>query len=130
MDYRVEEIAARTGLRVDTIRFYQFRGLLPRPRSFQVTGIFASGMSDYDEQWAFVSLPEARRLLAMEEGASVILVRVNEVGRLEETREALAGELAVMVGAYTALMMFRAGIILSDPEDSQKEKTIILWNDP
>jgi len=32
MDYRVEEIAARTGLRVDTIRFYQFRGLLPRPR--------------------------------------------------------------------------------------------------
>jgi len=32
MDYRVEEIAARAGLRVDTIRFYQFRGLLPRPR--------------------------------------------------------------------------------------------------
>ena len=32
MDYRVEEVAARAGLRVDTIRFYQFRGLLPRPR--------------------------------------------------------------------------------------------------
>ncbi len=32
MDYRVEEIAARAGVRVDTIRFYQFRGLLPRPR--------------------------------------------------------------------------------------------------
>jgi len=32
MHYRVEEIAARAGVRVDTIRFYQFRGLLPRPR--------------------------------------------------------------------------------------------------
>jgi DNA-binding transcriptional MerR regulator len=32
MNYRVEEIAARARLRVDTIRFYQFRGLLPRPR--------------------------------------------------------------------------------------------------
>lgn len=32
MEYRVEEIAARAALRVDTIRFYQFRGLLPRPR--------------------------------------------------------------------------------------------------
>jgi DNA-binding transcriptional MerR regulator len=32
MDYRVEEIAALAGVRVDTIRFYQFRGLLPRPR--------------------------------------------------------------------------------------------------
>jgi DNA-binding transcriptional MerR regulator len=32
MDYRVEEIAARVGVAVDTIRFYQVRGLLPRPR--------------------------------------------------------------------------------------------------
>lgn len=68
-------------------------GLLPRPRSFRVAGIFASGMSDYDDQWAFVSLAEARRLLALETGASVILVRVVDVGRLEETREALAAEL-------------------------------------
>ncbi len=32
MDYRVEDLAARAGLRVDTLRFYQTRGLLPRPR--------------------------------------------------------------------------------------------------
>lgn len=29
--YRVEELAARSGLSVDTVRFYQARGLLPRP---------------------------------------------------------------------------------------------------
>jgi DNA-binding transcriptional MerR regulator len=31
MEYRVEELAAETGLRVDTLRFYQARGLLPAP---------------------------------------------------------------------------------------------------
>lgn len=32
MEYRVEDLAARAGLSVDTIRFYQGRGLLPPPR--------------------------------------------------------------------------------------------------
>lgn len=32
MDYRVEQLAARTGVSVDTVRFYQSRGLLPAPR--------------------------------------------------------------------------------------------------
>ena len=31
MDYRVEELAAAAGLPVDTLRFYQSRGLLPPP---------------------------------------------------------------------------------------------------
>jgi DNA-binding transcriptional MerR regulator len=32
MDYRIEELAGASGLRVDTIRFYQGKGLLPPPR--------------------------------------------------------------------------------------------------
>ncbi len=32
MEYRVEEIATRAGVGVDTVRFYQTRGLLPLPR--------------------------------------------------------------------------------------------------
>ena len=32
MDYDVEELARLAGVRVDTIRFYQAKGLLPRPR--------------------------------------------------------------------------------------------------
>ena len=31
MDYRVEELAAKAGLSVDTVRYYQARGLLPPP---------------------------------------------------------------------------------------------------
>ena len=32
MDYRVEELATAAGVGVDTLRFYQGRGLLPAPR--------------------------------------------------------------------------------------------------
>ena len=32
MEYRVEELAAAAGVRVDTVRFYQGKGLLPPPR--------------------------------------------------------------------------------------------------
>ena len=32
MEYRVEELAKASGLPVDTIRFYQGKGLLPAPR--------------------------------------------------------------------------------------------------
>ena len=32
MDYRVDRLAARAGVTVDTVRYYQARGLLPRPR--------------------------------------------------------------------------------------------------
>ena len=32
MELRIEELAARSGVRIDTIRFYQGRGLLPAPR--------------------------------------------------------------------------------------------------
>ncbi|MCP5057990.1 MAG: MerR family transcriptional regulator [bacterium] len=32
MDYRVEELASQAGIRVDTVRYYQGKGLLPAPR--------------------------------------------------------------------------------------------------
>ncbi len=32
MNYRVEELAAAAGVKVDTVRFYQAKGLLPAPR--------------------------------------------------------------------------------------------------
>ena len=32
MEYRVEELARAAGVPVDTLRFYQARGLLPAPR--------------------------------------------------------------------------------------------------
>src|SRR3989442_12681235 len=37
-------------------------GLAPRYRDFKVAGIFESGLSDYDETWAYISLEAAHRL--------------------------------------------------------------------
>jgi DNA-binding transcriptional MerR regulator len=41
MRYRVEELAATAGVRVDTIRFYQTKGLLPPPRREQRAGVYS-----------------------------------------------------------------------------------------
>ena len=40
MEYRVEELAAAGGIRVDTLRFYQSRGLLPPPLRRGRTAIY------------------------------------------------------------------------------------------
>jgi DNA-binding transcriptional MerR regulator len=41
MRYRVEELAATAGVRVDTIRFYQSKGLLPPPRREQRAAVYS-----------------------------------------------------------------------------------------
>jgi DNA-binding transcriptional MerR regulator len=41
MDYRVEELAARAGVSVDTIRFYQARGLLEPPERRGRVGVYS-----------------------------------------------------------------------------------------
>jgi DNA-binding transcriptional MerR regulator len=41
MEYRVEELAAAAGVRVDTIRYYQTKGLLTRPRREKRSAIYS-----------------------------------------------------------------------------------------
>jgi DNA-binding transcriptional MerR regulator len=41
VQYRVEELAAAAGVRVDTVRFYQSRGLLPPPRRESRVAIYS-----------------------------------------------------------------------------------------
>lgn len=43
MQYRVEELAGAAGVRVDTVRFYQSRGLLPPPRREGRVAFYAEG---------------------------------------------------------------------------------------
>src|SRR5215510_13710730 len=54
-------------------------GLVPRNRSFQVTGIFESGLYDYDSGWAYVSLPAAQRLIGAGDVANVIEVKIADI---------------------------------------------------
>jgi len=43
MEYRVEALAAAAGVRVDTVRFYQSRGLLPKPGRRGRAAIYEAG---------------------------------------------------------------------------------------
>ena len=54
-------------------------GLAPRYRDFRVAGIFASGLSDYDETWAYISLEAAQRLSGAEDVAEIIQMKVDDV---------------------------------------------------
>ncbi|MEK6289484.1 MAG: FtsX-like permease family protein [Acidobacteriota bacterium] len=54
-------------------------GLAPRYRDFSVAGIFASGLSDYDATWAYISLEAAQRLSGAEDVAEIIQMKVDDV---------------------------------------------------
>jgi DNA-binding transcriptional MerR regulator len=41
MEYRVEELAKAAGVRVDTVRFYQAKGLLPRPKRVKREAVYS-----------------------------------------------------------------------------------------
>ena len=64
-------------------------GLLPKPKYYEVVGIFESGMWQADSQWAFVSLPSAQRFFAIEDNASVLEVRVDDIWKVKEVAQAI-----------------------------------------
>src|SRR5262245_48874636 len=47
-------------------------GPAPRSRYFEVTGVFSSGLFEYDSSWAYIPLPAAQRLLGVGDVASTI----------------------------------------------------------
>ncbi|HSB12075.1 MAG TPA: FtsX-like permease family protein [Blastocatellia bacterium] len=59
-------------------------GLAPRYRDFKVAGIFASGLSDYDATWAYISLEAAQRLSGADDVAEIIQIKVDDVDAVKE----------------------------------------------
>jgi lipoprotein-releasing system permease protein len=70
-------------------------GLAPRYRDFKVAGIFASGLSDYDATWAYISLEAAQRLSGAEDVAENIQMKVDDVDAVKR----IGGEVLAVVGA-------------------------------
>jgi lipoprotein-releasing system permease protein len=54
-------------------------GIAPRNRNVEVTGIFESGLYDYDSGWAYIPLPTAQRLLGISDVVNVIEVKVGDI---------------------------------------------------
>lgn len=59
-------------------------GLAPRYRDFKVVGLFESGLSDYDQTWAYISLDAAQRLAGRDRVAQIIQIKVDDVDDVKE----------------------------------------------
>jgi DNA-binding transcriptional MerR regulator len=81
---RVEELARRAGVRVDTVRYYQSRGLLPSPRR-------SGRVALYDDEHLRV-LERVRTLQA--KGFTLQTIARVLAGELDDADQALVGALA------------------------------------
>lgn len=59
-------------------------GLAPRQKTFLVTGIFESGLYDYDANWGYISMESASELLMVAEPAGVIQMKVDNIYRVKQ----------------------------------------------
>jgi lipoprotein-releasing system permease protein len=60
-------------------------GMMPKMRSFRVAGIFVSGMYEYDNTLAYISLENAQRFLGMGSRVTGIEVKTKDVYGVKQT---------------------------------------------
>lgn len=87
MRYRVDELAARAGVSVDTVRFYQARGLLPQPER--------SGRVAWYSESHLETLQRVRDL--KEKGFTLATIRRLLAGDLDAADEALVAAIEAPV---------------------------------
>ncbi|UCC66718.1 MAG: ABC transporter permease, partial [Deltaproteobacteria bacterium] len=68
-------------------------GMTPRVKKFQVTGIFESGMFDYDSTLAYISLASAQRFLRLGDVATAIEIKVKDIYEARAIAERVEREL-------------------------------------
>ena len=105
MEFRVESLAASAGIRVDTLRFYQARGLLPAPLRRGRSAIYSEAHLERLQRIRALqrdgfTLSQIRRLLASADaggGGDALLaaLRQERVGARTLSRAELAGESGV-----------------------------------
>jgi lipoprotein-releasing system permease protein len=59
-------------------------GLMPKFKKLRVVGTFKSGMYEYDQNWALVSMKTAQRLFSLGEAVTLIEARIHNIHRAEE----------------------------------------------
>jgi lipoprotein-releasing system permease protein len=62
-------------------------GLLPRTRNFIVSGIFDSGLYEFDSSTALISLELAQKLFNLPDRVSYLQVRINDIFRADKVAE-------------------------------------------
>lgn len=64
-------------------------GLMPRMKKFAVTGIFYTGLYEFDSTMAFIDLDVAQGIFKLDEKISLIHIRIDDIFRAPEIRDRL-----------------------------------------
>ncbi len=68
-------------------------GMMPRMKPFRVTGIFNTGMFEYDSTLAYISLDQAQRFFDLGDSVTGIQLKVADVYRTDELARSINREL-------------------------------------
>jgi lipoprotein-releasing system permease protein len=68
-------------------------GLLPRPTRLRVAGTVRTGLFEFDSEWAYIPLPTAQRLFGLEDRASLVEVRLDDIYAVREAADAIKARL-------------------------------------
>jgi lipoprotein-releasing system permease protein len=98
-------------------------GVLPKVRTCLVTGIFETGMFEYDSTMGFVNLKTARGLAGMDRGVNGLEVRVDNVDKANLTAAAIKKQLGgrysvrdwmqINQNLFAALKLEKIGIFIA-----------------
>jgi lipoprotein-releasing system permease protein len=83
-------------------------GPLPRMRQFVVSGIFHTGLYDFDSATALVSLSAAQRAFKLENSINLIQIRISNIFRAPETAEEIKKLLPPQAYVITWMELNRA----------------------
>jgi len=79
--------------------------LIPKQKKFVVTGIFHTGLYEFDNATALISLDAAQKLFKLEDRISLIQIRIQDIFRAEEVEERIEGILPENAYATTWMEM-------------------------
>jgi lipoprotein-releasing system permease protein len=68
-------------------------GMVPRVKRFVVTGLFDSGMTEYDESLVFMGLEDAQRFFRLDGGVTGIEVRLKDLYQAHEVAERMSAQI-------------------------------------
>ncbi|MEA2113919.1 MAG: lipoprotein-releasing ABC transporter permease subunit [Thermodesulfobacteriota bacterium] len=98
-------------------------GVLPKVRTCLVTGIFETGMYEYDSTMGFINLTTARNLAGMDRGVHGLEVRVTDVDKANITAAAIKEQLGniysvrdwmqINQNLFAALKLEKIGIFIA-----------------
>ncbi|WP_028582554.1 lipoprotein-releasing ABC transporter permease subunit [Desulfogranum japonicum] len=98
-------------------------GVLPKIKTCLITGIFETGMFEYDSTMGFTNITTARTLAGIDNGAHGIEVKVRDVDRADQTAAAIGSALGASYSVrdwmrinqnlFAALKLEKAGIFIA-----------------